>query len=144
MQQLLSETLEWRTDKELENLSSDEADLDIRAPLSWSYWVNAFANLFSPVNRFVLLPRTIANLKQAAGESVDTYGLRVTQAYARLLAEAKRAAPTNVSHYKHAWQASVSYTPGLGLCRGRFEGGTRDVEHRNCMCILPRPEKVEN
>ena len=72
MQQPLSETLEWRTDKELQNLSPDEAALDIRARVSWSEWVNAFTNLFSPVNRIVLLSRTIANLKQAAEESVDT------------------------------------------------------------------------
>ena len=25
----------------------------------------------------------------------------------------------------------VSYTPGLGLCRDGFKGGTRGVEHRN-------------
>ena len=115
MQQLLSETREWRADKELENLSSNEADLDIRAPASWSDWVNAVTNIFSPVNRIVLLARTIANLKQAAGESVDTYELRVTQAYARLLAEAKRTAPTNVSPYKHAWQTCLMATSESGL-----------------------------
>ena len=38
----------------------------------------------------------------------------------------------------------VSYTPGLGLCRDRFKGGTRDVEHRNSTCLLRRPEEVEN
>ena len=40
--------------------------------------------------------------------------------------------------YKH----SVSYTPGLGLCRDWFKGGTRDVAHRNSTCILSRPEEV--
>ena len=40
--------------------------------------------------------------------------------------------------------STVSYTPGLGLCRDRFKGGTRDVEHRNGTCILSRPEEVEN
>ena len=115
MQQVVSETLEWQTDTEvlIENLSSDEADLDIRAPVSWSDRVSAFTNLFSPFNRIVLLARIIANLKTAAGESVDTCGLRVTQAYARLLAEAKRTAPTNVSPYKHAWQTMATFESGL-------------------------------
>ena len=34
----------------------------------------------------------------------------MTQAYARLLAEAKRTAPPNVSPYKHAWQTSLMAT----------------------------------
>ena len=79
MHQVLSETLEWRADKDLETRSSDEADLDIRDPLSWSDWVNALTYILSPVNRIVLLARSNPNLKQAAGESVDTYRLRVTQ-----------------------------------------------------------------
>ena len=87
----------------------------MRAPAGWSEWVNAFTHVFSPVNRIVLLARTIADLKQEAGESVDTYGLRVTQAYARMLAEAKRTAPSNVSPYKHAWQTKLmaSFESGL-------------------------------
>ena len=36
MQQLHSESLEELKDKEIENLSSDEPDLDIRAPIPWS------------------------------------------------------------------------------------------------------------
>ena len=79
--QLLSETVEWRTDKELKNLSSDAADLDMRAPVSWLGWMNAFTNLFSPANR-ILLPRTIANLKQVAGESVtDCASFKLTRGY---------------------------------------------------------------
>ena len=42
------------------------------------------------------------------------------------------------------YTAVVSYTPGLGLCPDRFKGGTRDVEHRNGVCILHRPEEAEN
>ena len=102
MQQLQCETLEWRTDKELAELNSDEAALESRAPRSYRDWTNAFTNLFSPVNRIVLLARTIAKLKQGSSESVDSYGLRVTQAYARLFAEATHTAPPNVSPYKHA------------------------------------------
>ena len=44
----------------------------------------------------------------------------------------------------HTWYKFASYTPGIGLCRDRFKGGTRDVEHRNGACILRRPEEVEN
>ena len=60
MQQLSSETLEWRTDKELAQLSPDAAVLDIRVPVRWSDRVKALTNLFSPPNRIVLLARTIA------------------------------------------------------------------------------------
>ena len=115
MQQLQCETLEWRTDKELAELNSDEAVLEIRAPCSYCDWTHAFTNLFSPANRIVLLARTIANLKLGSSAPVDSYGLRVTQAYARLLAEAKRTAPPNVSPYKHAWQTSLMATFENGL-----------------------------
>ena len=48
--------------------------------------------------------------------SSDSYELRVTQAaYARLLAEAKRTAPANVSPYKHAWQTSLMAAFEAGL-----------------------------
>ena len=59
----------WRTEKEQKNLSSDIADLDIRAPVSLSGWVNPLTNVYFPVNRIVLLARTIANVKQVAEES---------------------------------------------------------------------------
>ena len=62
-----------------------------------------------------LIARPIANLKQGSSESVDSYGLSVTQAYARLLAEAKRTAPTNVSPYKHPCQTSLMATFENGL-----------------------------
>ena len=100
MNQIQCGTLEWRTDKELAQLNTEA--VDVRAPRNWKEWVNAFTNLFSPVNRIVLLARTVSTLKQGSSESVDSYGLRVTQAYARLLAEAKQTAPANVSRYKHA------------------------------------------
>ena len=77
--QVLSETLGCRTDETLETRNSDEADIDIRDLLSWSDWVNVFAYISSTVSRIVLLARTNPNLKQAAGKSVDTYRLRVTQ-----------------------------------------------------------------
>ena len=108
MQKLQCETLEWRTDEELAELNDHEDALQIRPPRSYRDWTNAFTNLFSPVNRIVLLARRIANLSQGRSEYFDSYGLRVTQAYARLLAEAKRTAPPNVSPYKHAWQASLT------------------------------------
>ena len=115
MNQIQCETLEWRTDKELAQLSADNGAIEIRAPCNWREWVDAFTNLFSPVNRIVLLARTVSNLQQGNNESVDSYGLRVTQAYARLLAEAKRTAPPNVSPYKHAWQTSLMATFEAGL-----------------------------
>ena len=71
--------------------------------------------MFSPVNRIVLLARTISVLTHGTTESVDTYGFCVTQAVQRLLAEAKRTAPTNVSPYKHAWQISLVVTFESGL-----------------------------
>ena len=115
MNQIQCETLEWRTDKELAQLSADNGAIEIRAPCNWREWVDAFTNLFSPVNRIFLLARTVSNLQQGNNESVDSYGLRVTQAYARLLAEAKRTAPPNVSPYKHAWQTSLMATFEAGL-----------------------------
>ena len=77
--------------------------------------MDAFTNLFSPVNRIVLFARTVSTLKQGSSEFVDSYGLRVTQAYARLLAEAKRTTPVNVSPYKHAWQTSLMASFEAGL-----------------------------
>ena len=85
MNQIQCETLESRTDNELAQLSADNVAIVIRAPRNWREWVDAFTNLFSPVNRIVLLARTVSNLQQGSSESVDSYGLRVTQAYARLL-----------------------------------------------------------
>ena len=113
MQQVQCGTLEWRTDQELARLNTD--DVEVRAPNCWREWIDCFTNLFSPVNRIVLLARTVSTLKQGSSESVDSYGLRVTQAYARLLAEAKRTAPTNVSPYKHAWQTSLMASFEAGL-----------------------------
>ena len=108
MHQVQCETLEWRTDTELAQLNTE--DVEVRAPRNWSEWVDAFTNLFSPVNRIVLLARTVSILQHSSSGSVDSYGLRVTQAYARLLAEAKRTAPANVSPYKHAWRTSLMAT----------------------------------
>ena len=100
MHQIQCETLEWRTDKELAQLNTEY--VEVRAPRNWSELADAFTNLFNPVNCIVLLARTVSTLTQGSSESVDSYGLRVTQAYARPLAEAKRNAPVNVSLYKHA------------------------------------------
>ena len=74
-----------------------------------------FTNLFSPVNCVVLLARNVSTLQQGSSESVDSCGLRVTRAYARLLAEAKRTSPVNVSLYKHAWQTSLTASFKAGL-----------------------------
>ena len=115
LQHLLSETLEWRTEGQLATLRSQNADTKIRSPISWGEWVNAFTNLFSPANRISLLARTIASLQWVAGESVDAYGLRVTQAYARMLAESQRTAPENTTAHEHAWNKSMiaSFENGL-------------------------------
>ena len=96
---------EWRTDRELAQLNTEA--VEARAPGKWEEWVDAFTHLFSPVSRILLLARTVSTLKQGSSESVDSYGLRVTQAYARLLAEAKQTTTVNVSPYKHAWQTSL-------------------------------------
>ena len=48
LQHLLSETLEWRTEGQLATLRSQNADRIIRSPITWSEWVTAFTNLFSP------------------------------------------------------------------------------------------------
>ena len=63
-----------------------------------------FPKPFSPVNRIVLLARTVSTLKQGTSESFVSYGLRVIQAQPRLLAEDKRTAPGDLSPCKHAWQ----------------------------------------
>ena len=49
MHQVQCETLEWRTDKELAQLSTE--DVEVRAPRNWSEWMDASTILFSPVNR---------------------------------------------------------------------------------------------
>ena len=113
MNQIQCGTLQWRTDKELAQLNTEA--VDVRAPRNWKEWVDAFTNLFSPVNRIVLLARTVSTLKQGSSASVDSYGLRVTQAYARLLAQAKRTAPVNVSPYQHAWQTLLMASFEAGL-----------------------------
>ena len=102
MNEIQCGTLEWRTDKELAQPNTEA--VEVRAPCNRKEWVDALTNLDSPVNRIVLLPRTVSTLKQGSSESADSYGLRVTQAYARLLAEAKGTAPVNVLPFKHAWQ----------------------------------------
>ena len=113
LHQVQRETLEWRIDKELAQLNTE--DVEVRAPRNWSEWVDVFPNLFSPVNRIVLLTRTVSTLQQGSSVSVDSCGLRVTQAYARLLTKAKQTAPANVSPYKHAWQTLLVATFEAGL-----------------------------
>ena len=53
-------------------------DVEVRAPRNWSEWVDAFTNLFSPVNRIVLLARTVSTVQQGNSEPIDSYGLRIT------------------------------------------------------------------
>ena len=113
MHQVQCETLKWRTDKKLAQLNTE--DVKVRAPRNWRACVDSFTNLFSPVNRIVLLARTVFTLQQGSSESFDSHGQRVTQAYARLHAEAKRTAPANGSPYKHAWQTSLMATSEAGL-----------------------------
>lgn len=54
-------------------------------------------------------------LTAKADEGVDVYALRVSQAYSRLLAEAERTAPLNVSPHEHAFEQALiaSFENGL-------------------------------
>lgn len=54
-------------------------------------------------------------LQTNAGESVDVYALRVSQAYSRLLAEAERTAPPNTTSHQHAFDQALiaSFENGL-------------------------------
>ena len=113
MNQIQCGTLAWCTDKELAQLNTEA--VEIRAPRNWKEWVDALTNLFSPVNPIVFLARTVSTLKQGSSESVDSYELRVTREYARLLAESKRTTSVNVLPYKHAWQTSLMASFEAGL-----------------------------
>ena len=70
MNQIQCGMLEWCIDKELAQLNTEA--VEVRAPRNWKEWVDAFTNLFSPVNRVVLLARTVSTLKQGSSESVDS------------------------------------------------------------------------
>ena len=70
MHQLQRETLEWRTDKELAQLNTE--DVEVRAARNWSEWVDAFRNLFSPVNRTVLLAPSLPCSKAVVNPSTLT------------------------------------------------------------------------
>lgn len=57
----------------------------------------------------------MATLTHETSESVDIYALRVTQAYARLFEEEKRAAETNTSPHSHAWSCFITLHFERGL-----------------------------
>lgn len=59
MNELQCETFEWRTDKELALLGTDDGAIQVRAPRNWKEWANACTNLFSPINRIVRLARIV-------------------------------------------------------------------------------------
>ena len=115
LQQLLSNSLEWRTEAQLATLRANGSDMTVKAPQSWEDWVNAFTTLFAPANRMSLLAREFATLKQDAKQSVDTYALKVTKARSRLMAEARRLAPAGMSPFEHAWSVftTASFENGL-------------------------------
>ena len=98
-----------------------------RAPTSWEEYCHAFTFLFSAPNRNSVLAREIATIKQAEGQSVDTYSLKVTQARTRLLAEAARSAPAHLSPHEHAWDVFLTATFENGLLPGiRLESVRED------------------
>ena len=72
MYQVQCETLEWRTHKKL--AQQNEEDVEVRAPRNWSEWVDAFTNLFSPVNRIVLLA-----VVRAVGSASTAEGVRAVR-----------------------------------------------------------------
>lgn len=71
--------------------------------------------LFAPPERIHNLARNVATLEAKANESVDEYSLRVSQAYARMLAEAERTVPPNMTAYEHVFNKSMiaSFENGL-------------------------------
>lgn len=115
LQQLLSGSLEWRSEAQLATLRANGSDMTVRAPQSWSDYVSAFTTLFAPANRMSLLAREFATLKQDPKQSVDTYALKVTKARSRLMAEARRLAPAGMTPFEHAWSVftTASFENGL-------------------------------
>jgi len=97
---ILASALEWRPEAQLEALRARGVRIEIAPPTTWSEWVTAFTTLFAPANRISLLAREVMTLQAKLGEGVDMFSLRVTQAYARLIEEAKRTAPPNISPHE--------------------------------------------
>ena len=112
---ILSSSLEWRPESQLARLRAQGARIVISPPTTWDEWVTAFTTLFSPANRISLLAREVMTLQAKPSESVDSYSLRVSQAYSRFLAEAKRTAPPNVEPHEHAFSQAMiaSFENGL-------------------------------
>ena len=112
---ILASALEWRPEARLEALRARGVRIEIAPPTTWSEWVTAFTTLFAPANRISLLAREVMTLQAKLGEGVDMFSLRVTQAYARLIEEAKRTAPPNISPHEHALEQAkiASFENGL-------------------------------
>lgn len=112
---ILASALEWRPETQLAALRAQGVRIVVAPPTSWAEWVTAFTTLFAPANRIALLARDVMTLQAKTGESVDVFSLRVTQAYSRLIEEAKRTAPPNVSPHEHAFEQAkiASFENGL-------------------------------
>lgn len=144
MQQLLSGTLEWRSEKELAEQNPDGAGSDLRAPVLWREWVSAFAQLFSPDNLVALLARSLVSLEQEDSQSVILFSLRVNEAHSRLLAEVERTAPADASTHSHALEALMiaHFEKGLLPHIGRVES-TREETSCSFQASLARAKKHE-
>ena len=112
---ILSSDLEWRPEQQLAALRTRGEQVTITPPRTWKDWVTAMTTLFAPANRIALLARDVMTLQAKPKESVDLFSIRVSRAYSRLLAEAERTAPPNVSAYEHAFNKAkiASFENGL-------------------------------
>lgn len=144
MQQLLTGTLEWRSEKELAEQNPDGAGSDLRAPVLWREWVSAFTQLFSPDNLVALLARSLVSLEQEDSQSVSSFSLRVNKAYSRLLAEVERTSPADGSPHSHALEALMTayFEKGLLPHIGRMES-TREETSCSFQASLARAKKHE-
>lgn len=66
-------SLVWPSDQTPEWLRELGDEAQPREPNTWSEWVKAFTNLFSPSNRASILARGITILKQEGSQTVDNY-----------------------------------------------------------------------
>lgn len=62
---LVTGTLEWRTEVNVELLRAQGGEVTSRAPASWDEWVDAYTNLYSPPNRIAILARATAEPKHS-------------------------------------------------------------------------------
>ena len=112
---ILSKSLEWRPEQQIAALRARGETITISPPRTWKEWVTAMTTLFAPANRIALLAREAMTLQAQPNETVDVFALRVSRAYSRLLAEAERTAPANVSAHEHAFSKAqiASFENGL-------------------------------